>query len=52
MTLQQTLLKEDGSTACIGDLTFGLFDLQLRKLIEPPTVWLNLVENQLTESMG
>jgi YbgC/YbaW family acyl-CoA thioester hydrolase len=37
--LKQEMVKEDGSVAAEINLTFGLFDLQTRKLIEPTPDW-------------
>jgi YbgC/YbaW family acyl-CoA thioester hydrolase len=37
--LQQEMLKEDGSVAAEINLTFGLFDLQTRRLIDPTPEW-------------
>jgi YbgC/YbaW family acyl-CoA thioester hydrolase len=36
---KQAMLKEDGSVAAEIHLTFGLFDLQTRRLIEPTPEW-------------
>lgn len=38
-TLRQTMINEKGEEACIGDFTFGLFDLNARKLIEYTPEW-------------
>lgn len=37
--LRQTISKEDGSPAADAVFTFGLFDMNLRKLIEPSPEW-------------
>jgi YbgC/YbaW family acyl-CoA thioester hydrolase len=37
--LKQRMLKEDGLVATELELTFGLFDLQTRRLIEPTPEW-------------
>lgn len=37
--LRQQILKSDGTVACDAVFTFGLFDLQRRKLIEPTPAW-------------
>ena len=36
---RQEMLKADGTVAAELELTFGLFDLQTRKLIEPTPEW-------------
>jgi len=36
---KQEMIKEDGSVAAEINLTFGLFDLQTRRLIEPTSEW-------------
>lgn len=41
--MRQQMLKEDGSVASEAILTFGLFDLKQRKLIEPTDAWINAV---------
>jgi thioesterase III len=38
-TLNQKILKADGSLACEAKIVFGLFDLQARKLVEPTPEW-------------
>ncbi len=38
--LKQQMLKEDGTVASEAVFTFGLFDMKLRKLIEPTAMWL------------
>jgi YbgC/YbaW family acyl-CoA thioester hydrolase len=37
--LRQQMLKPDGDVACEAIYTFGLFDLERRKLIEPTPAW-------------
>jgi YbgC/YbaW family acyl-CoA thioester hydrolase len=37
--LVQRMVKSDGVVACEAQMTFGLFDMNLRKLIEPTTEW-------------
>jgi len=36
---RQEMIKEDGSVATELELTFGLFDLKSRRLIEPTVEW-------------
>ncbi len=36
---RQEMVKEDGTVATELELTFGLFDLQTRRLIEPTPEW-------------
>jgi len=38
-SLRQQMLKSDGALACEAIVTFGLFDLERRKLIEPTPAW-------------
>src|SRR5215468_3101595 len=38
-TLRQQMVKADGSVACEAVFTFGLFDMERRKLIEPTPAW-------------
>lgn len=38
--IKQTILKEDGSVALEGFVTYGMFDLKARKLIDPTPEWL------------
>ena len=38
-SLRQQMLKSDGAIACEAIITFGLFDLERRKLIEPTPAW-------------
>ena len=42
-TMRQQMLKMDGSVASEALLTFGLFDLNKRKLIEPTDAWTTAV---------
>jgi YbgC/YbaW family acyl-CoA thioester hydrolase len=37
--LLQQMLKADGAVACEALITFGLFDMERRKLIEPTPAW-------------
>jgi len=37
--LRQQMLKSDGAIACEAIITFALFDLERRKLIEPTPAW-------------
>lgn len=37
--LRQIMVKENGEEACIADFVIALFDLRLRKLIEPTEAW-------------
>lgn len=37
--IRQIMINEKGEEACIADLTFGLFDVAARKLIEPTPEW-------------
>jgi len=37
--LRQQMLKADGDVACEAIYTFGLWDLERRKLIEPTPAW-------------
>ena len=38
--MEQVILREDGKAACTAEFVFGLFDLKLRKLIDPTPEWL------------
>jgi len=38
--IQQRIFNEHKQCCCDAQLTFGVFDLQARKLIEPPNNWL------------
>ena len=38
-SLRQQMLKADGAVTCEAIITFGLFDLERRKLIEPTPAW-------------
>ena len=37
--MRQQMIKADGSVACDALFTFGLFDVQRRKLVEPTSAW-------------
>ena len=41
--LRQQMLKDDGALACEAIFTFGLFDVERRKLIEPSPEWAHAV---------
>ncbi len=36
---RQEMIKEDGTVATELELTFGLFDLKTRRLVEPTPEW-------------
>jgi len=38
-TFRQQMVKEDGALACEATFSFGLFDLERRKLIDPTPAW-------------
>ena len=40
---RQQIVKLDGGVACEAIFTFGLFDLELRKLIDPTPAWAHAV---------
>lgn len=40
---RQQILKADGAVACEAFFTFGLFDMQRRRLIEPTPAWAHAV---------
>jgi acyl-CoA thioester hydrolase len=40
---RQQILKADGSVACEAVFSFGLFDLERRKLIDPSPAWAHAV---------
>jgi len=40
---RQQILKADGTVACEATFTFGLFDMQARRLIEPTPEWAHAV---------
>ncbi|MFN9066866.1 MAG: acyl-CoA thioesterase [Bdellovibrionales bacterium] len=42
--INQTILKEDGSVALEGYVTYGMFDLKARKLIEATPEWLQAIK--------
>jgi acyl-CoA thioester hydrolase len=41
--LRQQMVKTDGTVACEAVFTFGLFDVERRKLIEPSPAWAHAV---------
>ena len=41
--MRQWMVKADGETACDGLFTFGLFDVERRKLIDPSPEWARAV---------
>lgn len=41
--MRQQILKADGTVACDAVFTFGLFDIDRRKLIEPTPEWAHAV---------
>ena len=40
---RQQILKADGTVACEAVFTFGLFDMERRRLIEPTPAWAHAV---------
>ena len=41
--IRQQMIKADGAVACEALFTFGLFDIERRKLIEPSPEWAHAV---------
>jgi acyl-CoA thioester hydrolase len=41
--MRQVMVKADGTAACEALFTFGLFDLEQRKLVEPTPEWAHAV---------
>jgi YbgC/YbaW family acyl-CoA thioester hydrolase len=41
--MRQVMLKPDGTVACEAIITFGLFHLDQRRLVEPTPEWLHAV---------
>jgi YbgC/YbaW family acyl-CoA thioester hydrolase len=41
--MRQVMLKSDGTVACEAIITFGLFHLDQRRLVEPTPEWLHAV---------
>ena len=41
--IQQKILKEDGSVSVEAKVTYGMFDLKARKLIDPTPEWLKAI---------
>ena len=37
--MRQRMIKEDGDVACEATFTFGLFDIERRRLIDPTPEW-------------
>ncbi len=48
--IKQVFMNEKGEEACIALLSFGLFDLATRKLIDPTPEWLSAIGMTLTDS--
>src|SRR5262245_4986964 len=40
---RQQIVKADGGVACVAVFSFGLFDLESRKLVEPSPEWAHAV---------
>ena len=45
MSIVQTMLKEDRSIASTLDVTMGMMDLSLRKLVTPPQMWMKIFDH-------
>lgn len=43
MKIDQKIIKEDGSVASEASFTIGFMDLKLRKLVDPPEIWLKAI---------
>ncbi|MCB2285468.1 thioesterase family protein, partial [Acinetobacter baumannii] len=41
--MKQQMIKEDGTVASEAVFTFGLFDMQARKLIDATPEWMNAI---------
>jgi acyl-CoA thioester hydrolase len=39
----QMMVNENGEVCCIGEFTFGLFDLRSRRLVPPTPEWLRAI---------
>lgn len=46
--LRQQMINQNGELACEALVTYGLFDLKIRKLIPPTTEWLEAVSGRLS----
>ena len=42
-TLEQIMRKENGQIAASATITYGVMDLNERRLIHPPTIWLQAI---------
>jgi YbgC/YbaW family acyl-CoA thioester hydrolase len=49
MKIEQVIIKENGDLASKATFTFGFMDLQLRKMIVQPPLWLKAVGVMVTE---
>jgi len=43
MRIEQKILKKNGDVSCLATLVVGFMDLEKRKLIDPPSDWLNAI---------
>lgn len=43
-TINQTILKDDGTVALEGHVVYGMFDLKTRKLVEANPEWLKAIQ--------
>lgn len=43
LKMNQTMFNENGDVCCLGEFTFGLFDLRTRRLISPTPEWLKAI---------
>ena len=49
-TLQQVIRKENGWLAAHATITYGVMDLKNRKLIHPPSIWLQAIGIENTQA--
>ncbi len=47
--LKQVIYKENGQVAATATITYGVMDLQQRKLIEPPDYWIQAIGLELDD---
>ena len=49
-TLQQIIRKENGQLAARATITYGVMDLKQRRLIHPPSTWLQAIGVENTQA--
>ena len=52
MNLRQVIRKENGHIGADATITYGVMDLNLRRLVTPPNIWLQAIDMPMQSNSG